>query len=331
MIKLASIETVSNVFPHPNADSIEFVQVLGYKCIVKKNTYHIGDKIILIQPDTVLPDAPWTEFYKKRSRNRVKAQRLRGEWSFGIVENLSLLPDGSYDVGQEVSDILGIVKYEPPIPNDLQAKGNLPFGISKTDEERYQNLELTDYLGQVVDVTLKIDGQSCSFYYKHICDDPNFVPVFGITARSLELKPECNNHYTAHIARYNLENKLKAYCEKHNINLMLRGESYGPSIQKNPNNPHTNEYGWACFSVWLIDERCYAHKGHKHYFINVCEEMGVPYVPVLEKNVVLTQELIYKYDSGLKTIDGKPFEGVVVKGNNFTFKIINKWYDELKE
>jgi hypothetical protein len=55
----------------------------------------------------------------------------------------------------------------------------------------------------------------------------------------------------------------------------------------------------------------------------------VPTVPVLERTV-LTRELINKYDHELETIDGKPFEGVVVKGKDFSFKIINKHYDAKK-
>jgi RNA ligase (TIGR02306 family) len=87
-MKLASIETIKSIEKHPNADALDIATVLGYRCIVGRDAFSQGDKVVLIQPDTVLPDEPWAEMFRKRS-NRVKACRLRGEWSFGIVMPLS--------------------------------------------------------------------------------------------------------------------------------------------------------------------------------------------------------------------------------------------------
>jgi hypothetical protein len=74
----------------------------------------------------------------------------------------------------------------------------------------------------------------------------------------------------------------------------------------------------------------YAGKGEKHYFVDVCKELGLPTVDILEENVELTYDLIKKYDEGLDKVNGQPFEGVVVKGADFSFKIINKHYDSKK-
>lgn len=322
-MKLASIETILEVYPHNNADRVEFVKVLGYDCIVSKGQFKQGDKVILIQPDTVLPVEPWTEMYRKHSKNRVKAARFRGSWSFGIVESLALLPENNYEVGQEVSDLLKIVKYEPPAPKDLQAKGFLPFNLSKTDEERYNNLDMTLYYGKIVDITQKIDGQSFSAYYKD--------GQFGVTGRSLELKAECENNYTRHIQRYDLQNKLATYCQKYGVNLAIRGESYGPGIQAFGANIWSKKpHGLGIFSVWNFDTNKYEGKNSQHYYVNVCKELDLPMVPMLEHNVVLTEELIRKYGDELDKIKDEPFEGVVVKGDDFSFKIINKTYDSLK-
>ena len=89
-MKLASIELISEIKPHPNADKLELAKVLGYTCIVEKGKYTAGDAVVLIQPDTVLPDESWAEMFKKRG-NRVKAIRLRGHFSFGIVMPLTVL------------------------------------------------------------------------------------------------------------------------------------------------------------------------------------------------------------------------------------------------
>jgi hypothetical protein len=126
--------------------------------------------VILIQPDTVLPDEPWAAVFKARS-NRVKATKLRGVWSFGIVLPVwGMFPidvAASINVGDEVSGLLGVTKYEPPAPQDLSAAGFLPRDLPKTDEERWQNISDLPY-GEVCDITLKIDGQSWSAYYKRI-------------------------------------------------------------------------------------------------------------------------------------------------------------------
>jgi RNA ligase (TIGR02306 family) len=320
-MKIATVEIIENIYPHSNADTLGLVKVLNYQCVVKKDSYSIGEKIIFIQPDNILPESDWSEIYRK-SGSRVKAKRLRGEWSFGIVEKLSLLPNDDYEIGQEVSEILGIIKYEPPLPQNLQAKGYLPFNIPKTDEDRYQNLNISEYYGKLVDITLKVDGQSASYYYKD--------GECGVLARSLELKPEYPNKYTAHIKRYNIFEKLKQYCTKYNINLVLRGESYGAGIQKSKNNPYSKlSNGWLCFSVYLIDEMRYTNPGEKHYFVNVCQELDLPSVPIIEQNVILTPELVNYYDN-LEKYDDSSFEGVVIKGEGFSFKVINKWYDENK-
>ena len=93
MQKLATIEKVKEILPHSGADKLEIAHVAGLKCVVKKGSFKPGDWCVLIQPDTVLPDAPWAEFYKKGSPLRVKAQKLRGVYSFGIVLPLQLLQD----------------------------------------------------------------------------------------------------------------------------------------------------------------------------------------------------------------------------------------------
>jgi hypothetical protein len=80
---------------------------------------------------------------------------------------------------------------EAPQPQTLNAKGFLLYPMPKTDEERYQNLPLEQILGQKVDVTLKIDGQSFTGYYHR--------GEFGVGRRTLEFKLDSKNDYTAHI------------------------------------------------------------------------------------------------------------------------------------
>lgn len=335
-MKLASIELISEIKPHPNADKLELAKVLGYTCIVEKGKYTAGDAIVLIQPDTVLPDKPWAEMFKKRG-NRVKAMKLRGVYSFSIVMSPYDVLDAFFfadqfgnfkdNIGKEVSDLIGVTKYEAPTPQQLDAKGPLPFGLGKTDEERYQNfLDLP--FGEPVNVTLKIDGQSATYYcYK---DRQTGEWHTGICSRSLEMKPECNNNYTRINNKYDILSKLLNYCSFRDVSLALRGEVFGSNIQKSNNNPHsTLPLDFAAFNVYNFDTFQYECVGSEHYYTNVCNKIEVPSVPLIE-TTTLTPELIKKYSEDLTKIDDKPFEGVVIKHQFGSFKIINLCYDEQK-
>jgi RNA ligase (TIGR02306 family) len=324
---LASFETIKNLRSHPNADRLEFATVLGYDCLVPKGKFGVGQRVVLIQPDTVLPDRPWTQTYLKFCRTRVKAMKLRGEWSFGIVEDPATFPELPLDATpDEVAATLEITKYDPPVPQDLSALGPLPFMIPKTDEERWQNLEALPF-GEMVDVTLKIDGQSCSYY----CARREGEWRFGVLGRTLEFKAEAANPFTAHVKRYGIEERLRVFCERHGVGVCLRGESYGQGIQSSGVNPHSKlESGWAMFGVWLMDDMRIPRRGDPFYFLAVANELGLPTVPVLDSGVAFTPELLQRYDSGATEHEGRPFEGVVVITATYSFKIINKHYDSLK-
>lgn len=89
-MKLASIELINKVEKHSNADSLDIVEVANYKAIVKLGSFKEGQKCVFIFPDSVLPDKPWAAFYRSKSK-RVRACKIRGVWSMGIVEHLSIL------------------------------------------------------------------------------------------------------------------------------------------------------------------------------------------------------------------------------------------------
>ncbi len=326
---LASIEQITEIAVHGNADTLELAKVLGFTAIVRKGDYHAGDLIVFIQPDTVLPDKPWAAIYKSKSK-RVKAIKLRGVWSEGIVEKLETvgLTESTVTIGQDVAEMIGVTKYEPVVGeiNDLQAKGLLPYGMPKTDEVRYNNVRDLPF-GQLVDVTLKVDGQSMSAYYVRKGE----TETQGILGRTLEYKLECENNYLRNANKYSLLAKLKEYNAVHGVNLCIRGESYGAGINKSAINPHAKlPLDFMLFSVWLIDERRYARKGDKYYVFDIAAELGLPTVPMVEKDVILTPELIRKYAEELTEINGQPFEGVVINYAGGSFKVINKDYDSKK-
>lgn len=334
---LAQIQNIVKISPHPNADLLEIAQVLGWEAIVKKGEYKEGDVVAFIFPDSILPDKPEWTFYNSKS-NRVKAVKLRGVFSMGIVEKLDRIGyNGPIEIGRDIHEELGIIKWEAPQPQDLSAAGVYGFGIPRTDESNYQNLRDIPF-GEVVDVTLKIDGQSFSAIYNKWQDADmamfstggwNVVKAIG--GRSFLFKENVDNNYTRNEKKHNVLNKLEAFCLENKVNLCIRGESYGVGIQKFAHNPHAKlPVDLAFFSTWNIDKMCYERKGSPLYIFDLAPKLGLPTVPMIEKDVVLTRELIEKYSKGLKEVNGQLFEGVVINHSKGSFKCINLHYDSLK-
>lgn len=147
MRKLASIQKVIKVEPIPDADAIEMIQVLGWELVSKKGEFLPGQLCVYCEIDSFLPIAPEFEFLRKSCYRkmadgtegfRIKTVRLRSQLSQGIAFPMSILPEGNYQEGDDVTDILNIVKYEPPIPACLDGikKGDFPSFIPKSDETR---------------------------------------------------------------------------------------------------------------------------------------------------------------------------------------------------
>lgn len=123
MRKLASIQKIISLTPIPNADRIELARVLGWKCVVKKGEFKVGDKCVYIEIDSIPPsDNPVFDFLKHSNgkMDRVKTIKLRGQISQGLAMPVNLF-DGleKYDVGDDVTKVLGITKWEPDERNKV--------------------------------------------------------------------------------------------------------------------------------------------------------------------------------------------------------------------
>ncbi len=273
----ASIQRISAVIHHPSADLLDVVTTLGYQCIVKRDQWKVGELCVFVEPDSVMPDAPWSAFYRAKS-NRVKAIRLRNVWSFGVVESIGNVGyTGAAIEGLDISEDIGVTHYEPPQPQDLAASGPYGSGIPKTDQTRFQSIPDLPY-GELVDVTLKIDGQSWSAFCKLPVEGVSELET-GVGGRSFLYKLDCDNNYTRNERQYGVLAKLNAYCHAQGKSMCLRGESYGAGIQKGAHNPHASlPLGLALFSTWLMDERQYAHKGHPFYIHTVAGHLVWPVI-----------------------------------------------------
>ena len=93
--KLASIQVIKALSPIPDADAIEVAEVLGYKVVVKKGEFIVGDKCVFFEVDSILPVQPWSDFLKDKHDPtkpiRLKTIKLRKQVSQGLALPLSIL------------------------------------------------------------------------------------------------------------------------------------------------------------------------------------------------------------------------------------------------
>ncbi len=97
--KLATIGTIDQILPHPNADRLELAKVRGWQVVVKIGEFKAGDKVIYLEVDSWVPTeiAPFlSKGQKPRMYNGIKGERLRtiklrNELSQGLILPISIL------------------------------------------------------------------------------------------------------------------------------------------------------------------------------------------------------------------------------------------------
>jgi RNA ligase (TIGR02306 family) len=190
------------VHTHPNADALELAQVGLYRAVIAKGHYVTGEFAVYIPEQAVLPEALIAELgltgkLAGSAADRVKAIRLRGELSQGIVCRPAALQD--VDLAQahaedtDFAELLGIVKWVPPIPVHMSGQVEpaaelLPW----VDIENIKRYPLIFEPGEPVVATEKIHGTAC--LYTH-APEGEFVSSKGFGAKGLGLVRDEKNLY----------------------------------------------------------------------------------------------------------------------------------------
>ena len=144
---IANVEKIEEIQPHSNADRMEMARVKNWWCVVKLNEFKVGDKIVYIPPETVVPRtvaeswgvANYCSKLPKQSDGtqsddlRIRATRLRGVPSYGLILPLEN-PD--WEVGHSVVEHYGLSKYDPPPPPNAGDVDREPPNF-----HRYTNIE----------------------------------------------------------------------------------------------------------------------------------------------------------------------------------------------
>jgi len=336
-MKLASIEIIKNLRDHPNADTLQIGEVLGWQVVVKKGIHQEGNKIVFITIDSIVPRYHWSDFLvdpkNPDKQIRIKNVKLRGEYSSGVVIPLSQFTESfsNMEVGTDITEILGIQKYIKEIPANLSGEtlGDFPTHLtSKTDEDNGLNdPELVQKVlnhDPYITVTSKLDGSSVTLIVEN-------GELTQVCTRNLSKKETENNTF------WKAARKLTI---PENWNGIIQGELCGNGIQRN--QLKLEDVKIFVFQI-SQDGKYMTYDEMKEFCENFLHCDVVPLVCKLglEENIKLwlnplqkLQELAdkQKYQSGLSG------EGIVVRPSSYPrgyssrrplgFKLINRNYKD---
>jgi RNA ligase (TIGR02306 family) len=349
--KLATIRYIESVDPIPDADAIEVVTIDGWRVVTKKGEFQPGDYCVYFEIDSFLPVEPQYEFLRKSSYKkladgtegfRLKTVRLRGQLSQGLALPFEVwlsqpnppysLVTGGWKPGTDVTEELGVTKWEPPVAACLSgmAKGNFPSHSQKSDQERVQNLKhyFDLYRDETFEMSLKLDGSSCTMYLRD--------GEFGVCSRNLDLQPDESNTFWKMAKKYEMEERLKFYGK----NISIQGEVVGEGIQKNHEKIQGQDF--YVFNVWDQELRRYqtpAERAHTLQILNPGHHWSktIKHVPVIGYEKIFTlcrnvQELLDFVARQKAMNPGVTLEGVVFKsikpinGEIVSFEVVSNQY-----
>lgn len=317
---LVTIQKIKSLTPIPNADKIELAEFnqVAWKCVVKKGDFKVNEHCVYFEVDSFLPIKPEFEFLRKNCFKktdfgegfRIKTIRLKGQISQGLALTITdsfgdrTIDVCKYEEGQDITELLGVKIYSPPIPAELKGimKGAFPSFIAKTDETRVQVLQdvLTRHKGTRCYVTEKIDGTSVTYYLKE--------GIFGVCSRNLELLESEGNAYWRIAREFEIETKLKLL----GINIAIQGEIHGTGLQGNPLKLDKKTIRF--FNAFDIDKfRFYDFKEFRH-LMNVV--LNLPTVPIITEDFALSDNIDYlvKFATRKSEITATSWmEGIVIR------------------
>ena len=330
--QLASIQVIKELNPIEGADRIEVATVLGWKLVVKKGEFKVGDLCVYFEIDSVLPKKEWSEFLVDKNRPdkpiRLKTVRLRGQISQGLAMPVSILDEydlGHYQEDMDVTGILGVEKYEPPIPAQLagQMKGTFPSFLIKTDSHRLQAYPrlIEEMQGIECYASIKIDGTSSTFYKRE--------GEFGVCSRNMDLIRVEGNTYWEMVDKYLIEENLPDWYS-------IQGETYGEGIQGN--RLEVKGHHLAIFDAFNINAYRYSNLSELR---NLCSELNLPMVDIVHEGLFKWNSIdeLMEFTAEQEYPNGAKAEGIVIrpvieqeskslKGGRMAFKVISPYYLE---
>lgn len=262
------------VVDHPDAYRLTIVTIDGYQCIANKHEdgswrYKEGDLVVYIPESAVIPEwllkhlDMWDAASGKgglagSQGNRVKAIKLRGVVSQGILLPVDTddfvngihtipMPEGNTRVvedGDDVAELLGITKYEPPVPSHMTGEVcNIHGHTVGYDIENIQSCPGMFKDGELVVATEKLHGTFCQISFLGVEHTDLFggnhniyVSSKGLGAKGLVFKNSESNDNNLYVRNLNkllstgLEDRVYSLFDEKD-ELRILGEIFGPGVQ----------------------------------------------------------------------------------------------------
>lgn len=359
------VRKISEVYHHPNADRLDIVKVDDYNCIALRDEYAVDDLIVYIPEAAIVPD--WllekiglTDRLAGKKKNRVKAIKLRGILSQGLIYPITGEKSNFGDacthavenetdivgvkLGDDVTEFLGITKYEPVIPTSMSGEVFNAFGMTlKFDIENIKKFPNKIEDGEEVSFTEKLHGTWCCFGY-HPDNDFPIVTSKGLSDKGLAFKfNESNEARNLYVRMFNsIEtddaglNLLELYVAvigfkswdqyetENNLPFYILGEIFGAGVQDLTYGNLPTQF--RVFDIYV------GEPGQGHYLNDTRVEeivndmnawsddirVELSYVPVLYRGP-FSKEALAEYTDGTETASGNEAhmrEGVVVRVAN---------------
>lgn len=342
--KVLKVEQVND---HPNADRLSIIKVEGYDYSIVSaklddgaHRYVPGNPVIYCQSDSIIPEyllrrGFWNEEQNKgilagTHGNRVKPIKLRGITSEGILfaVNPSFFVEDEYLVtgetesryfkfGDDVSEFLGITKYEPEIPASMA--GDVTYvGAHNTINYDIENSKkypgVLDATGLKLYLTEKLHGTFCGVGYIPILQNDECFGKFiifskGLGSKGLVFKDTPDNRQKNVYVRTVLENKI--FEKLTNISpeskpVFVLGEIYGKGIQDLTYSTDKPQFRAFDVHIGLQNSGTWVDATFKYQLL---ESAGFETVPVLA--VVDHESDIRQFVDGKSDLGGNIREGVV--------------------
>lgn len=314
--------------PHPDADRLELAYIDGYVSIIGKGEFKTGDLVAYIPEQSVVPDRIIEEMgltgrLAGSKHNRVKAIRLRGVFSQGLAYSAR----ERWFEGDDVTEELGIVKYEPPIPIHMSGEVynvGSQFTINY-DIESWKKYPDVIHEDELVSMTEKIHGtfvmygfmpDSNGYHHRESYEGRFFAGSKGLSARGLVFKwndRNTQNVYLRAARGAKVYEKMKSVFNDTIEPILLLGEVFGKGVQDLCYGK-VNGIGVRFFDLCIGEAGRYVFVDDKK-LSTYLNDMGLKKVPDLYRGP-FSIDIMNKMTEGNEIVSGKEFnirEGVVIK------------------
>lgn len=330
------LTTIDDVQPHPNADRLELAIVKGWNTVVGKGQFKPGDKCIYFPIDSLLPPILEETLFGKDSKitlknGRIKTIKIRGAISQGLVANPKYFPehncfdDYGYAIGDDLTTLLGVTKYEPGPPAFEGFNGGAkpkricnPHFHKYTGIENFKNFNRLFAPDEEVVITEKIHGTNFRAgwvpwvprsFWDRVKKFFGFAPrwEFVVGSHNMERDPEDENNVYSKIAK---KLQLKEILP---MGYTVYGEIFGPNIQGGYHyGVKDGEQGFV-----LFDAKCNELYHTQSGLEVLAEEFDLKLVPVLYQGPFKDANLPQlATGNSVFCPDQKVREGIVIRNLN---------------